>query len=208
MGPLARTAARQRESIVALRHPPGEAPPVTRVRSTLLASSLKTTRSRGLYERYLEHVPVAHRDAILNAVAGSWLDIEVAAAHYRALDALDLPVADQVAMGGAVGDTINGTFLRTVVHLARNVGITPWTALKQYTKLWERLFDGGDVEVDKLGPKEALVQMHGLPLFSIQYIRLALRGMHQTGFMLFCNRCYMTDLGSTPTSHAYRAAWV
>ena len=208
MALLARTAARQRESIVALRHPAGEAPPVTRVRSTLVASSLRTTRNRGLYDRYLEHLPAKYRDPILGAVAGSWLDIEVATAHYRALDALGLPVADQVAMGEAVGDVINGTFLRTVLHLARNMGTTPWAALKQYTRLWERLFDGGDVEVDKLGPKEALVQMHGNSLFAIPYIRLALRGMHQTGFMLFCTRCYMTDLSSTPTSHAYRAAWV
>jgi hypothetical protein len=111
-------------------------------------------------------------------------------------------------MGESVGDAINGTFFRTVLHLARTAGITPWAALKQYTKLWERIFDGGDVEVDKLGPKEALVQMHGLSLFSIPYIRVAVRGMHQTAFMLFCTKCYMTDLGSTPTSHAYRAAWV
>ncbi len=205
---LARTAARHREPVVSLRHPRGQAPPVKRVRSTLLLSSLSSLRSRGLLERYLERLPRELHEPILGAVAGTWVDIDMAAAHYRACDALGLSVAEQVAMGGSVGDAVNGTFLRTVFHIARTAGVTPWVALKQYTKLWERVFDGGDVEVDRLGPKEALVQMYGLPLFSIPYIRVALRGMHQTGFMLFCTKCYMTDLGSTATSHAYRAAWV
>jgi hypothetical protein len=204
----ARTAARPREPVVTLRHPRGQAPLVTRVRSTLLISSVQSLRSRGLFDRYLEHLPRELQEPILGAVAGTWVDVEVAAAHYRACDALSLSVLDQVAMGGTVGDSVNGTFLRTVFHIARTTGITPWVALKQYTKLWERIFDSGDLEVDKLGPKEALVQMYGLPLFSIPYFRVALRGMHQTGFSLFCTKCYMTDLSSTPTSHAYRAAWV
>lgn len=204
----ARTAARHREPVVALRHPRGEAPLVKRVRSALLLSSLRSLRTRGLFDRYLERLPRDFHEPILGAVAGTWMDIQIAAAHYRACDALGLSVQEQVAMGGAVGDTVNGTFLRTLFQVARTAGITPWVALKQYTKLWERIFDAGDVEVDKLGPKEALVQMHGLPLFSIPYIRVALRGMHQTGFQLFCTKCYMTDLGSTATSHAYRAAWV
>jgi hypothetical protein len=181
---------------------------VKRVRSTWLLSSVKTLRSRGLFERYLELLPREVHEPILGAVAGTWVDLEIAAAHYRACDALQLSVQEVLSMGESVGDAINGTFLRTVFHLARTAGVTPWSALKQYAKLWERLFDGGDVEVDKLGPKEALVQMYGLPLFSIPYIRMATRGMHQTGFMLFCTKCYMTDVGSTPTSHAYRAAWV
>ncbi|HEX8796324.1 MAG TPA: hypothetical protein VF765_35480 [Polyangiaceae bacterium] len=204
----ARTAARHKEPVVVLRHPRGQAPLVTRVRAALLLSSLRTLRSRGLFERYLDLLPRKFHDPILGAVSGTWVDVGIAAEHYRACDALSLTVQDQMAMGGAVGDAVNGTFLRTLFHIARTAGVTPWVALKQYTKLWERIFDGGDVEVDKLGPKEALVQMYGLPLFSIPYIRVALRGMHQTGFMLFCTKCYMTDLGSTPTSHAYRAAWV
>lgn len=174
----------------------------------MLLSSVRSLRSRGLFERYLERLPRPMHEPILGAVAGTWVDLDIATAHYRACDALNLGVSDQLAMGGAVGDAVNGTFLRTLVQIARTAGVTPWTCLKQYTKLWERIFDGGDVEVDKLGPKEALVQMHGLPLFSIPYIRVAVRGMHQTGFMLFCTKCYMTELGSTPTSLAYRAAWV
>jgi hypothetical protein len=204
----ARTAARHREPVVPLRHPRGQAPLVTRVRSALLLSSVRSLRARGLFDSYLQRLPSALHEPILGAVAGTWIDVDIAAAHYRACDALNLTVTQQLEMGGAVGDAISGTFLRTAFNIARTAGVTPWTALKQYTKLWERIFDGGDVEVDKLGPKEALVQMYGLPLFSIPYIRVAVRGMHQTGFMLFCTKCYMTDLGSTPTSHAYRAAWV
>jgi len=203
----ARTAARPREPVVVLRHARGQAPLVTRVRSALLLSSLSGLRSRGLFDRYVALLPRKLHDPILGAVSGTWLDVELAAAHYRACDALGLSVQEQVAMGESVGEAVNGTFMRTLLHIARSAGVTPWVVLKHYTKLWERLFDGGDVEVDKLGPKEALVQMHGLPLFSIPYIRVAVRGMHQTGFSLFCTKCYMTDLGSTPTSHAYRAAW-
>lgn len=181
---------------------------MTRVRSTMLLSSVRSLRERGLFDRYIAGVPRALHEPILGAVAGTWIDVDIAAAHYRACDSLGLSVGEQIAMGGSVGEALNGTFLRTLLQLARTAGVTPWMVLKQYTKLWERIFDGGDVEVDKLGPKEALVQMYGLPLFSIPYIRVALRGMHQTGFMLFCTKCYMTDLSSTDTTHAYRAAWV
>jgi hypothetical protein len=204
----ARTAARPREPVVTLRHPRGQAPLVGRVRSTLLLSSLSGLRSRGLFDRYLALLPSEVHEPILGAVAGTWVDVQIAAAHYRACDALSLSVQEQVAMGANVGDAVNGTVMRTIFQVARTAGVTPWAVLKHYTKLWDRLFEGGDVEVDKLGPKEALVQMYGLPLFAIPYIRVAVRGMHQTAFTLFCTKCYMTDRGSTATSHAYRAAWV
>jgi len=204
----ARTAARPREPVVTLRHARGQAPLVSRVRSTLLLSSLSGLRSRGLFDRYLALLPRELHEPILGAVAGTWLDVAIAAAHYRACDGLNLSVREQLAMGENVGDAVNGTVMRTLFHVARTAGVTPWVVLKHYTKLWDRLFEGGDVEVDKLGPKEALVQMYGLPLFAIPYIRVGVRGMHQTAFTLFCTKCYMTDLGSTTTSHAYRAAWV
>ncbi|HEY1694100.1 MAG TPA: hypothetical protein VGG39_18155 [Polyangiaceae bacterium] len=207
MGLPARSADRPRESIVALRHHRERIPPVARVRSTMVISSLRGLRERGLLDAYRVRLPEAFHEPILGAVVGAWLGLDVATAHYSACDALGLTVPEQVSMGASVGDAINGTFLGTVVRMARGAGVTPWLVLKQYARLWDRIFDGGDVEIDKLGPKEALIQMHGLSLFSIPYIRVAMRGMHQTGFMLFCNKCYMTDLASGPTKHAYRAAW-
>jgi hypothetical protein len=208
VGIPARGADRPRESMVALRHPRERIPPVARVRSTMVISSLRGLGERGLLDAYRERLPAAFHEPILGAIAGEWLGIEVATAHYRACDALGLTVPEQVAMGASVGDALNGTFLGAIVRMARGAGVTPWLALKQYARLWDRIFDGGDVEIDKLGPKEALIQMHGLTLFSIPYIRVAMRGMHQTGFMLFCTKCYMTDLASSSTRHAYRAAWV
>jgi hypothetical protein len=208
VGLPARIADRARESIVALRHPRESIPPVARVRSTMVISSLRGLRERGRLDAYRERLPAAFHEPILGAVAGAWLGIDVATAHYRACDALGMTVPEQVAMGGSVGDALNGTFLRTVVRMARGAGVTPWLVLKQYARLWDRIFDGGDVEIDRLGPKEALIQMHGLSLFSIPYIRVAMRGMHQTGFQLFCSKCYMTDVASGATQHAYRAAWV
>jgi hypothetical protein len=72
---------------------------VTAIRSTLITSSLSSLRDRGLFARYDALQTSSHRQKILNAVAGEWLPLEVALAHYHACDALGLSEAEQFAIG-------------------------------------------------------------------------------------------------------------
>src|SRR4051812_48379355 len=66
--------------------------PTERFRSTWLASSLRSLRERGLIDAYVQHLPREHHEAILSSVAGTWLPIATGMAHYRACDALSLPI--------------------------------------------------------------------------------------------------------------------
>ena len=67
--------------VTPLPGPRGTLPEATRVRSTLLLSSLQSLRTRGLFERYVAVLDAAHRDAMLEAVAGAWLPMAVGIAH-------------------------------------------------------------------------------------------------------------------------------
>src|SRR5271165_4823087 len=93
--------ARPEEAIVPFDTPRSEVPPVTSFRSTWLVSSVAAVRSRGLFERYLEGLPLRYHEVISGSVAGVWLPVEVAVAHYEACETLKLPPEEQLAIGRA-----------------------------------------------------------------------------------------------------------
>jgi hypothetical protein len=185
--------------------------PVTQVRSTLLTSSLRSVRDRNLFEKYLSILPRQHHDAILAAVAGTWLPIAVAEAHYQTCDALGFSVQEQVQIGLEVAQRIQGTFLGTMVKLAKGGGATPWHALEHYQKLWDRLMaGGGGVQLARLGPKEGKIRIVGLSLSRIPYFRVAFRGINQGSVELFSRKAYVSDIPQlcTPLTLGYRISWV
>ncbi len=197
------------EILVPFRAPREQLAPASQVRSTLLASSLRSLRARGLFERYIGIVDAAWRDTILGAIAGVWLPIEAGVAHYRACDALGLGAPEQVAIGREVGEQVHGTFLATMVRAARTVGVTPWTALGYTGKLYERLFEGGGCCVTKLGPKDARADLVNNPIVGIPYFRNGFRGLYQVGIELFCQKAYVTEVprATTETACALKIAW-
>ena len=108
---------------------------LSHVRATLLASSMQTLRARGLFERYSELLDPAHRSAVLDSVAGEWLAVEHAFAHYTACDQLELSVDEQIAIGRDVSRRTHETFLGLLVKLARGVGVTPWVVMPKINSL-------------------------------------------------------------------------
>ena len=183
--------------------------PVTHVRSTLLASSLQTLRSHGSFDAYLALLPAPHHTTVLEAVIGSGIPLSVAIAHYTAADSLGLSVHQQFENGRVVAERIQNSLLGTLVRAAKGAGVTPWTGLAQFQRLWDRLLQGGSGAVYQLGPKEARVEAHGVPLVGIPYFRNAWRGMIAGSGALFCNKIFVTELArhTSKDSFAMRAAW-
>jgi hypothetical protein len=180
------------------------------LRTTWIQSSLQGLRTRGHFEAYKALLPTAHHEAILFCVAGAWLPLAVAREHYLACDGLGMSPEEQVAMGKVVSQRAQSTVLATAVRLAKTGGVTPWTILPQFAKLWSRGFDGGGVEVTKLGPKDARVSFVDCSLFGIPYFRIAFRGILIDITSLFCARAFVHDI-TRPTqrdtqSH-YRFQW-
>jgi hypothetical protein len=174
-----------------------EGPTVKHVRSTLISSSVQTLRENNLFDRYLPHLPKSFHDAVLLTIAPTWLPLDVAMAHYAACDALSLGEAELERIGESVSARIMGTFLGTLVRSSRNIGATPLIPLKQYDRLWSRLMSGGVCVVKQTGPKDAVVQSHGVPMFEYRYFRVAYQGVVRGSLGMFAKKVITRSLPGT-----------
>ena len=200
---------RETEEFLALPMPRERVPPITQVRSTLLTSSTRALQTRGDFERYLRALDPSLHDRIKHMVAGVWVPYPIAESHYRACNSLDYGQGDFAEMGREVGNLIHASILAPIVGLAKNAGVTPWTILAQYRRLWERIMVGGAVGVRKAGPKEAYVDVVNCQLVAIPYYRAAQRALFLGLLELFCTKVYGSELAGTQTQNGitYRFAW-
>jgi hypothetical protein len=168
-------APRDSEVLIELPQP---LEPVSALRSTLITSSLASLRSRGLFARYDKLQRSPHREVILSSVAGGWLDIDVASAHYQACDALGLTRDEQIDIGKDVSKRIHETFLRTILSAARGVGLTPWVLLRRSDSVQTRLNRGGGVRLTRISARVARIEVVKHPLLDLSYFRHGLLGMY------------------------------
>ncbi|MET0286359.1 MAG: hypothetical protein ABW352_17900 [Polyangiales bacterium] len=183
----------------------------TSIRSTVLQSSLASLRSRGHFDAWSRAMDPIHRTAVAESLAPSWMPIEIALAHYQACEAINLPLSEQVAMGEAVGDRIQGTFLATLMKSARASGLSPLILFKQFDRLYGRLFEGGSIQLTQTGPKDLEVEIAGLPLSRYAYFRTAFTGVVRAGFVFSgvrSNYVKQHSYNAKTESFVLRAAWV
>ncbi len=188
----------------------GNVAPATQIRSTLLGASILTIKEQGHFDAYLAHLSPEFHDPILNAIAGTWLDLSVALAHYRAANEIGLAPTQLMEMGRGVASRIQDSLLGTLAKLSKGIGVTPWLGLEYQPKLWARVYRGGAVAVYKLGPKEARYEAHGIPEFAkIPYFRHSLRGMFAGSGALFCNKMFVKEIPSYTARGVigFRIAW-
>jgi hypothetical protein len=185
-------------------------PEARHVRGALVASSLQTLKDSGHYGAYLDRLPKQHHDALLFCLASSWLPLDLAAVHYHACDALELDEREMMRIGEVVSHRIMGTFLGTMLRSARSLGATPtpWVVLKSYHKVCERLLDGGHHRVMQQGPKDALIETSGLPLFRYRYFRTAMVGMCRGAASIFARSCFSKELSAGPDRARVSLRWV
>jgi hypothetical protein len=191
-----------------LLYHPGQGP-VVQVRSTLIQSSLQSLRARNLGEAYERHLDPRHRDAILSTMVPTWLPLAVAVAHYEACEALALSEQDQLDMGSAVSQRVQGTFLRTLAKTGRNLGATPWTILMNLGRVWDRTFQGGGYALFKVGPKDARCELLNTPLARFGYYRNAQRGAFIMAASIFAQRAFCSLLARRSGNDrlAFSIAW-
>jgi len=210
MTTIARGGSKEDLLIDLVVSPQGKVAPVTHVRSTLVAASILSLKSRGHLDAYLRNLPAPLHDTILSTVAGMWLPLEIGVAHYRAADALGLSVEEQLAVGSGVADRIQKSLLGTLARVAKGAGVTPWTALEYSPKLWSRVLQGGSVALYRLGPKEARVECHGAPdLAALAYFRNGFRGIFLGSGALFCRKLYVQVLAGFTARKVigFQVAW-
>src|SRR5438093_502536 len=128
--------------------------PVRNARSTIIIGSIGVIRATDRWNEYVAALPQEHHAILLESVAATWIPVDSALAHYRACDALNLPVDEQVANGRKNFDRAGATLFGTITKMAREIGVTPWTLLTQMQRFWDRGYDGGGVMITRIGPKE------------------------------------------------------
>lgn len=208
-GLVRRLGMAQEEVFLPFPAPRASIAPASSFRSTWLSASVRSLRERGLLDRYLAHLPAELHDPILATVVGVWLPTSVAVAHYEACDALGLTQNEQVEIGREVSRNVHGTILGTVVRLATQAGVSPWSAFGTFGRLWDRIWVGGAVGVFKLGPKDARIEIIGWPCARVPYCRVAMRGVMLGLTELFCQKAYVHEVPKlcTPTTLGYRIQW-
>jgi hypothetical protein len=172
---------------------PSPIAPARHARSTILIGSIASVRTAGRFDEYAARLLPADREVLVGAVAGSWIPIDVAFAHYQACDTLGFPVDQQVANGRATFDKTRGTLLGTLVRRAKAGGMTPWSVFPYWQRFWERGYDGGGVRVTKVGHKEVRVELVSFRLADSRYFRNALRGLVTGLTELFAAKAYATE---------------
>jgi hypothetical protein len=159
-----------REIIVA--HDPS-AGPVTAVRNVVLQASLSELRAHGCYERYAQLVAPELLEQLNTNIAPAWIPVDVALAHYAACDSLGLSADELDALGQGVGDRVQETVLVSSAKKERAEGVDLWKFEAQLHRMWPRVFQGGSVQVVKLGPRLKLIEERGFRLTQYQYFRQA-----------------------------------
>ncbi len=186
-------------------------PTATHCRSTLLVTSQQALKRHGYYEKYVRVLPPRRLDEIVSSGSGVWLPIEVGIAHYQACDALDIPMDEQLVLGGEVVHVMQKTFLGSVLKSASaGMGISPLTGLEKFTSLRARSVKGGGARVMRFGPKDVRIDFVGEPFAAIRYFRVAYRGFIQAGCEFFSRRVVVAELDAfrSPSTLGYRIAWV
>jgi hypothetical protein len=195
------------ETIVAL---PVPVRPVSQVRSSILLVSLQALRQRGYIDQYRQTLPQSAQAEIFSLAGPRWVSIELARAHYRTCDALPLLTAERMAIGAYNAERLQKGWLNVLVRMSRDAGVSTWTVLRKGGELVAQAWDGGGLEIRKVGPKDAYVAWYQQPLFESEQFTVGFNGMLQALLGLYASRVYVkTDLDArTPRSCGFTASWV
>lgn len=187
----------------------GEIPLTSSFRSTWVLSSIQALQRRSLLDRYCAALSEAERLALLGCGPATWLDTPLVHRHYVACDGLGLSDDAILDIAGDVTRRAHAPALALGRSVATASGVTPWTIIHKFDRLWMRVAEGGAVAVTKLGPKEARIEVLGFPLAPIRYCRVALRGIVTAMVGLFCSSVWVHEVPSlcTRSSLGYRAQW-
>ncbi len=206
-----RSVGYEDRALIELPYPKDQVPLVTKVRGTLMASSVRGVRDRGHDDVYFELLPPEFHDAIRGLVPATWIPVETALAHYRTLDELDLTNADHWAMGRVVAERVQHGWAGTIIRgLKASGAVTPAQVLGRFDTAWNRLFQGGSNAVIQTGPKDVRVEAYGMPMAPGVYFRNAWSGMFESTLELVARKVYVRELPNyrSATTCAFAISWV
>ena len=151
-----------------------EGPTVIEERGLLIVSSIQNLKAASLYDGYQQRLSAPARERMEGILASSWVPIELAAEHCATLDALQL--SDRVLQehGEKISQQVSESTFSMMMRTARSMGVDKsWWLMKQCDRMWPRMYRGGGITLLSAGPKDAIVEVHGLPLLQSRFFRTA-----------------------------------
>jgi len=147
---------------------------------------------------------VAIRSTTLISSLGTLRTLGLAEAYFA-----QLPAQQARENGRKVAQSVQNSYFATLVRALGN-GVTLWTVLPRLPSFLGRLVDGGACGVYKDGPKDARIEIHGVPIAHFAYVRLGWAGMFESSLELIARKVYVRDVSSPRTlpMAAFTIAWV
>jgi hypothetical protein len=195
------------EVFLPFRNSPVE--PVSDVRSTLILSGIQSLREHGLFQLYSENLPSDARERIAGLAAGIWIPVEVAVAHYSAMDRLGIERRIIEAIGAEVAARAWKHILSPVFARAKRIGPKPWEAFEHTHETIDLNWRGGDVQIVKEGPTQALYEWVGQPCAAIPYFVTSFGSFMRALTKLFSQRANHSVVHErcSRTSIVLRLSW-
>jgi hypothetical protein len=165
--------------------------PLAAVRRMLIHSSIAELGELGLYERYSEMIDRGCLERIKELIGPGWMPVELAVAHYRACDRLQLSDEIVLQAGKRAGVKMGSALL--VAGAQPQVEAkdrSPWPLLPAFARMGRRIYDGASAQYVKTGPNTLQIEHIRNPLFAFHYYCVA-----HGGFLSQAFRSLSIDVG-------------
>jgi hypothetical protein len=166
----------------------------TELRGTVLASSLAILRQRGREQAYFGALPPELHANVQALVAQAWLPMDLAMAHFWAMDRVFPDPQEQRANGITAAERTQNGYVTTVLRSLRAAGAdyVPM-ALERVPSVLERMVRGGSCTIYRTGIKDARIELVGYPFLAPRYCHNAWHGMFESSFSLISKRLFLRN---------------
>lgn len=184
--------------------------PVTETRSTFIVAGMQMLRAHDLFPRYMEALAPEWRERLLGLVAGMWIPVEVALEHYRTADRLDIDGPTIDAIGTEVAQRTFKNALSPAFKRLKRTDITPWDIFALSHENNETNWRGGDRQITREGPRQALYEWAGQPCASVPYFNKTFAAFLRALVNTKCSQAYqhLVPQRCSATHLCVRITWV
>lgn len=164
-------------------------PRVTELRGSLVVGALRLLKDGDHFDRYLTTVAPERRETVDFSLASSWISCDLASAYFTSIDNLQLSDSQINKMGERLGAHILDSLFATMLRTARNAGAETgvWFFMKQLDRVWNRVYQGGGFTLLQTGPKDAVLEVHGLSFADSRCFRM-MHGSFMRGMTMLMTR--------------------
>jgi hypothetical protein len=184
--------------------------PVTHARSTFIVAAMQMLRTHDLFARYGEALAPGFREQILSLVAGMWIPVELAIEHYRAADRLDIHPLTIDAIGNEVAQRTFKNAVSSAFKRLNRSDVTPWDIFAFSHENNDQHWRGGDRQIIREGPRQALYEWAGQPCASVPYFNKSVAAFVRALINHTCLRAHQRIVQErcSETTLSVRFSWV